>query len=105
LILNRVRTYEQGAALADKMRRISRQFLGREINFLGSICRDLRVEDFICSHQIIMQVAPGSPTAKSIRAIARRFYGADGSGEAAGETGGIKGYFKKLLGFKALLRM
>jgi flagellar biosynthesis protein FlhG len=102
LILNRVRSHSQGVALADKMGKISRQFLEREICFLGSICRDLHVEDYICNHQVIMAVAPNNPTARSIQVIARKLCF---SSDAAEQSTGIKGYFKKILGIKALLRM
>jgi flagellar biosynthesis protein FlhG len=102
LVVNRARTHAQGTALADKMNQIARQFLDREINFLGSIRRDTHVEDFICEHQIIIEVAPANPTAKSLQTIAQKLCVLE---KGKRDVGGIRGYFKKIFGIKAPLEM
>lgn len=102
LILNRVRDRAQGKAVAEKMQQVSQNFLGRELNYLGSIRRDPRVEEFICNHQIIVQIAPHSLTARSISAIAEQISPEE---QLFRKDAGIRGYFQNLLGIRTLLKM
>jgi flagellar biosynthesis protein FlhG len=96
LVVNRVASTREGVATAEKMTLVSRRFLQLELPVLGYVPDDAHVSRAVKMQKPFTLAYPHCPAARSVEALARR-YAAAGSGEGAGQSGGIRHFLGKML--------
>jgi flagellar biosynthesis protein FlhG len=98
LIINSVRTREEGESAGQKLVAVTHQFLGRDIEILGILPYDDMVQRAVRSQSPLLQSFPRSPAAVAIVRLSEKLWlGKDTEGRANG--GGIAGFLKKILSF------
>lgn len=71
LIINSVRTQEEGYKLAEKLNQTALRFLGRKFDVAGIVLHDLIVGDAIRARKSVVRFAPKSAPAQCLRNLAR----------------------------------
>ncbi len=70
-VVNRATSAEEGAAVAERLRSVSRKFLGREPRCLGWIPEDRAVVHSVAARQPLVIAEPGSPAAAALERLAQ----------------------------------
>lgn len=70
-VVNRATSAEEGLAVAERLRAVSRKFLGREPRFLGAIPEDRTLALSVAARQPVTAFAPDAPSAQALVALAR----------------------------------
>lgn len=70
-VVNRATSAEEGAAVAERLRAVSRKFLGREPRCLGTIPEDRAVASSVAARQPVSVFAPESQAARALERLAR----------------------------------
>lgn len=93
LVVNMVESMKQGKNVYQQLKQVSKKFLDVELNSLGSIPYDKRVEKAIRSQKLISEVYPGSESSLAFEAIAKEIFVKEIQGKKVQLKEMIKGFF------------
>jgi flagellar biosynthesis protein FlhG len=97
LVVNRVRTPEEGAVVAGKIFRVSKQFLEVAVNYAGYVLEDVQVARAVRAQRPFMTMYPNTLASVCVSNLVARMFGAGAPvPQASGLTSlmdRIRGYF------------
>jgi flagellar biosynthesis protein FlhG len=70
LVANSVQSDEEGVGVFNRLNAACRQFLQVNLNFLGSVPFDMAIRKAVRQQRAVLDIYPGSPSAKSIARLA-----------------------------------
>lgn len=99
LVVNRVADNTEGVLVAEKFKLVCERFLNLKIDILGHVVNEPMVGEGIRRQQAFIEIFPRSLAARNIDSIANNLIKAnDVSGSTVVSSGGIKHFFKKMIG-------
>lgn len=90
LLVNMVLNQKQAAAVSAKLAKVTQQYLGRNLSYLGFLPRDPHVSQAVMQSQPFSLRYPHSPATKCIQDLAARLIHQRAEGRAGGQ-----GFFKR----------
>lgn len=99
VVVNMCDSKQQAQEVFEKLDGVSRQFLDRQLDWVGAIPRDAMVQRAVQGFQPFYLVYPRSHAAMAIRQLADSLAApiANSSSPEVGHTSGIGGFFRRLL--------
>jgi flagellar biosynthesis protein FlhG len=98
LLVNRARSAEEGAAVAEKMVFAAKRFLGYELQGLGNVREDDMVGRSVREQAAVLTLYPSTRAAQEIRDVARLLLGLGGGRPVPPERGGPLAFLRRLRG-------
>lgn len=99
LIVNRVADNTEGVLIAEKFKLVCERFLNLKIDILGHVVNEPMVSEGIRRQQAFIEIFPRSQAARNIEAITSNLIKVnDRSSGIAVNSGGIKQFFKRIIG-------
>ncbi|MFP4500777.1 MAG: MinD/ParA family protein [Candidatus Hydrogenedentota bacterium] len=86
LIVNMAACENQGKAVAAKLANVARQYLGRNLSYLGYVPRDTHVSQAVMQSTPFMLAYPAAPATRSIQQIVAHMLHQQGESEPKKET-------------------
>jgi flagellar biosynthesis protein FlhG len=99
LVVNRVVDNIEGVLVAEKFKLVCEKFLNLHIDVLGHVVNEPLIGEGIRRQRAFIEVFPRSQAAKNINSITSNLINSNNkSGSKDINSGGIKGFFKKIIG-------
>ncbi len=99
LVVNRVVDNIEGVLVAEKFKLVCEKFLNLHIDVLGHVVNEPLIGEGIRRQRAFIEIFPRSQAAKNINSITSNLINSNNkSGSKDINSGGIKGFFKKIIG-------
>jgi flagellar biosynthesis protein FlhG len=93
LVVNRVKSFEEGRKVADRMTNIAGQFLNLKVDYLGCVFDDVTVSHAVLRQKPFMVIEPRSKASIGVQHIVERMEKSE-----LRDTGGFSEMMKRLFG-------
>ncbi len=100
LIINRITSYREGKATADKLELVAKRFLGMEVKTLGFVPDDAHVSKAVKQQRPFLLAYPHAQASRGIRELVDLYIGSVSHLQPT-ETTGVRGFLSKM---KRLIR-
>ena len=87
MIANRVHTYEESKELYYKLNTVSRKFLQMDMEYMGAIPEDIRLQNAVRKQKPVSIVSPDAPSSRAMMELAAVLVHGDGKEQTRGARG------------------